>query len=199
MWPHVENLKWSSRFSRAPLAPPPASLPANGPSEWIGYGFPASTSPQINSPLRPPIFLSNKHGCGWRNPSGCLHWRWQQTWQTSASAFTLSALRRWCFIINEKTKTHVFYVLIISISYSTLHLHFLISQEYKDIHFQNNNIQRTRTKVNAQFLYCGLTRLSHVPVTKDAILVFEVLLVANPILFHVMCPKNQKRQAESKN
>lgn len=80
---HVENLKWSSLFSLAPLAPPPAGLPSNGPSEWIGYGFSATTSPQINSPLISQIFISNKHWGRWRNPSYCLHWRKQLIWQIS--------------------------------------------------------------------------------------------------------------------
>lgn len=69
-------------------------------------------------------------------------------------------------------KIHFFYV-IISISYSiSLPSLSNFSGIQREINIQNNNTQRIRTKVNAQFLYYGLTRLCHVPVTKYAELVF---------------------------
>lgn len=63
--------------------------------------------------------------------------------------------------------------MIISISYSTsLTLLSNFSGIQRGINFQNKNIQRILIKANAQFLYYGLTRLSQIPFTNYALLVF---------------------------
>lgn len=116
------------------------------------------------------------------------------------SLYSHCSLKMVFYKFMRKWKFTFFYILIISISYS-ISLPSLSNSSgiQREINFQSSNTQRIWTKVNAQFLYYGLTRLCHVPVTKYAELVFEVLPMTSTIVFHIMCPKNQKYQTESKN